>query len=305
MSEVHAMRPPALSALLVPGALVAIDAEAATEILDRCRYEHQRPLNDDRVLLFAMKMERGTWPQGRQIFFGRMDGNLYLIDGQHRLNAVTLAGRAQTFRIEVQDVTSLAELDDRYCEFDQAGGQRSPTQLSRALRLHDEEDGGLRPATAALLLRAAPMLQIGLKRLPPALRPRETRDLDCKREVALAWKPWALDYQSCLDCGITTRTGRFRRGGVFAAALVTLRYQRERALPFWREAIRNSGLTVGDPRQTLHSHFLSSKRAGTEYELAEAACHAWNAWLRDKRITMIRAIGSPLRLLGTPYLGSE
>lgn len=302
MSDISPLR---ASALLESGRSLSVDSDTAKLLLDDCPYVAQRPLNDDRVYLLADAMEQGTFMPNTQVSFARLGGRFYLVNGQHRLNAVGLARVPQSFRIEVYECRTIDEVHSLYTRFDQPGGQRSLTQVSRSLNLHDDGPGGLRPPTAALLLRAAPLLMIDLKRIAPSLRPRATRDLDRKKEVALKWKPQAIDYQACLDHGIGVRTARFRAGGVFAVALVTLRYQRERAMPFWSEACRNSGLMSGDPRHALHAHFLSSKRATSEYELAEAACNAWNAWFRNKPLTICRALGSPLRLAGTPYQDAE
>lgn len=295
-----------LSKRLPNGSAVRIDGDIARQILTECEYPRQRQLNDDRALLLASAMEQGTFLPNTQLAFCRLGSALYLVNGQHRLTAVVLSEQAQTFRIEIYECSSMADVDAAYCRFDQPGGQRSLTQVSRSLGLHDDGDdpSGLKPSTAALLLRATPLLMIGMKRIPPVQRPRHTRDLDRKKDVALTWKPWAIDYQVCLQSGISNKTARFRTGSVFAVALITLRYQNERAKPFWSHALRDSGLMEGDPRHTLHSHFLSAKKAKTEYDLAEAAAHAWNAWFSKRNITLIKTLGGPIRLAGT-YLADN
>lgn len=292
-----------LSDILEGGTALGVDGELAERLLSECPYAGQRPLNEDRALLLASAMEHGTFLPNTQISFGRMKGCYHLVNGQHRLNGVSLSGKKISFRIEVYECSSKADLDALYCRFDQPGGTRSLTQISGSLGLHDENTDGLTSATAALLLRATPLLMIDLRRIAPVNRPRNTRDLDEKRVVALSWKSQAIDYQKCLAGGLTKRTGRFRAGGVFAVALVTLRYQNERAVAFWKEAVRDNGLMSGDPRHALHAEFLSSKRATTEYDLAEKACNAWNAWFQNRHLTVCKALGSPLKILGTPYLG--
>jgi hypothetical protein len=190
--------PASLEALLVPGAALSIDKPLAERILRDCPYAQQRPLNEDRALLLGDAMEHGTFLRLTQISFGRLHGRYHLVNGQHRLTAVTLADQPQAFRIEVYDCRDTAELHALYCRFDQPGGTRTLAQVSRSLGLHDEL-GGLRPATAALLLRTVPLLMIDLRRIAPAQRPRAARDLERRKEAALAWKPWAIDYQACLE----------------------------------------------------------------------------------------------------------
>jgi hypothetical protein len=279
---------------------VTVVPDLAQRILHECAYDKQRPLNEDRALLFAEAIERGTYRKNSQLAFCRLFDRLILVDGQHRLNAVTLAGKPYPFRIEITDCETMAAVDAEYVKYDQPGGQRSLTQISKALGLHDEK---LRPITATKLMLAMPFLMTGLKRIPAAKMPRETRDLDCKKLEAILWKPWAVDYQNCLDAGVVVRTARFRTGAVFAVAMATLRYQNEKAKLFWSEAVRNSGLASDDPRHALHQYFISSRRAETAYELAEAACHAWNAFFKGRQLTFCKSVGSELRPAGTPYQG--
>lgn len=294
-----------LAQFLEAGESVEINKEIAGRILQECKYQGQRPLNEDRVLAIAELMEQHTFRPNDQISFGLLNGALYLVNGYHRLNAVEMIGVKYPFRVEVYDVATAAELDALYCTFDQPGGQRSVTQISRSLGLHDEGDSGLRPATAALLIKSCPLLMIDLRRIAPNNRPPSTRSLDAKKAAALQWKPYAIDYQSCLSAGMSARTGRYRASGVFAVALATIRHQREKAIPFWKESVRNSGLQRGDPRQTLNVEFLSAKRSAGEYELAEKACTAWNAWFRGRELVVCKVLGSPLKILGTPYNGEE
>lgn len=294
-----------LAQMLAAGESVEVGADLAGRILQECKYQGQRPLNDERVLAIAELMEQRTFRTNDQIAFGQLNGALYLVNGYHRLNAIGVAQANYPFRVEIYTVNTFAELDALYCTFDQPGGQRSLSQISKSLGLHDDFDNGLRPATAALLIRACPLLMVDLRRIAPNNRPRSTRSLDAKKATALQWKPQAIEYQICLDAGLTSRTGRYRASGVFAVALATIRHQRDKAIPFWRESIRNSGLQRGDPRHTLNVEFLSTKRSAGEYELAEKACAAWNAWFRNRELTMCKVLGAPLKLLGTPYSGDE
>lgn len=295
---------PQLTDILVNGASIMISPAAAKKILDECHYRRQRPLNEDRALLLSEAIEHGTFLQNTQLAFGRLNGRCFLVNGQHRVNAVHLSGMSQLFRIEIYECATLDHLGALYCRFDQPGGQRSLTQVAQSLGLHDEE-GGLRPATAALLLRATPVLMTDLRRVAHINRPRSSRDLDVKKDYALRWKPWALQYQSCLDQGITSRTARYRCGSVTAVALMTLRHVPEKAKEFWSNSIRNSGLLASDPRYALHSHFLTSKRAKKEFDFAEAASFAWNAWYQGRALSHCRTLGAPIRLLGTPIQGEE
>lgn len=277
-----------------------IDAALAEQIMRECHYENQRRINDDRALGLAETIERRKFRLNTQLAFARLYGRLIMINGYHRLTAVSLCRQAYPFRIEIYDCASLDDVDALYLTFDQPGGVRSLTQLGAALGLADEK---FRQGSVTWLMRAVPLLMMRLERLPPAHRPRAARDLDRRKEEALLWKPWALDYQTCLDGGILARTRRYRNAGVVAVALVTLRYQPVMAKVFWSESIRDSALEADDPRHALHLHLASARRSVHEFALAEASCNAWNAFFRNRRLTMCKMLGHPLRLLGTPFKG--
>jgi hypothetical protein len=47
----------------------------------------------------------------------------------------------------------------------------------------------------------------------------------------------------------------------------------------------------------------SQRQKRTEYDLAEAASYAWNAFYQGRPLTQCKTLGGPIRLLGTPFLG--
>lgn len=293
-------RPAFISPEYKSGDAVIVDAATAEQIMRECHYEGQRRINDDRALGLAEAIEHGTFLRNTQLAFARLHGRLILVNGYHRLTAVTLCRQALQFRIEIYDCLSMEDVDALYLRFDQPGGVRSLTQLGAALGLADDK---FRQGSVSWLMRAVPLLMMRLERVPPVKRPRATRDLDRKKEEAKLWKPWALDYQSCLDGGVTVRTSRYRNAGVVAVALMTLRYQNVMGKVFWAESIRDNALESDDPRHALHMHLATAKRSMHEYALAEACCNAWNAFFRNRRLTICKSLGYPLRILGTPLKG--
>lgn len=295
-------RPAFVSMDFSSGDSVMISADEAEQIMRECWYEKQRRINDDRALGLAEAIEHGTFLPNTQLAFARLSDRLILVNGYHRLTAVSLCKQAQAFRIEIYPCRSVSEVDALYLRFDQPGGARTLTQLGAALGLADEH---FRRSSVTWLMRAIPLLMMNLERLPALKRPRASRDMDRKKEEALRWKPWALDYQSCLDGGIAVRTTRYRNAGVVAVALATLRYQNVMAKVFWAESIRDSALESDDPRHALHLHLATAKKSVHEFALAEAACNAWNAFFRNRRLTFCRSLGHPLRVLGTPFQGDE
>lgn len=294
-----------VASLLPPGGSVLITPDLAERILAECPYAGQRPLDEERALLHAERMEHGTFLENSQIAFVAFGGRLHLVNGRHRMHAVSLAHMPYRFRVEHYSVKTAAEMDAVYCRFDQPGSTRSLAQVSKSLGLHDEHDGGLRPAMAAVMLRAIPLLMIDLRRIAPVHRPRATRDLDTKKTFAMQWKPAAILYQECLGGRRSQVPARFRNAGVVAVALATLRYQPDAAHKFWDGAIRCDGLSAGDPRQTLANDFRARNRTSHEFDLAEAASVAWNAYAQGRTLKIVKVFGGPIKIMGTPFVGDE
>lgn len=298
--------PPRLSDILKPGSSVEVAPDIAGRILLECRYQRQRPRNDEHALRLADAMVRGTFLTNTQIAFGKLNGQLFLINGQHRLTAIEISGSTHAFRIEIYPCATQHDLDERYLRFDQPGGIRSIVQLASAFNLHDDHEGGLRPPTAALLVKAMPLVMIDFKRMAVAVRPRATRDLDVKIAAAREWKPWAIEYQKALDLRSSKQAARYRQAGVFAVALATFRFQTEKARAFWGTSILNSGLDYADPRAGLHRSFLGNV-ARQQIELAEISAGAWNAFFKNRKLETPRPSNSIEggEVSGRPILGTS
>jgi hypothetical protein len=293
---------PSLSLVIVDGTRLNVDPVLAGLILTETHYAGQRPVNEQHALLLGMEMEQGTFLPDTQLAFGRRDGDLYLLNGRHRMHAVELSGRAMRFSIVVYEVNSDAELGGLYCRFDTMVRKRSSAQIIAATGLADEDSTGLGRPVAQLLYSATPLLMIAFERIHHGLRAVEVRNVDRRVQFAKAWKPAALLYQKCLDGSRGRLPSRFRSVGVAAAAFATLRYQPELGEVFWAYAIANDALHIGDPRRTLYLDLVERRaKPGTEYDLARLAATAWNAFFEKRPLKLIKVLDGPIRIAGTPF----
>jgi len=103
------------------------------------QFAGQRKLRDHHVFLLASEMERGDFVPHNAITFALLDGQRFLIDGQHRLQAVVLADVSVSMpvlEIPAHDMEAVRRL---YASIDQ-GLKRTPNDAIRALGLSDELD---------------------------------------------------------------------------------------------------------------------------------------------------------------------
>jgi len=279
--------------------LMAIDPTIAESILQGTEYLGQRPVDERHALRLAFQMEEGNFLDETQLAFGRLDHKLFLVNGRHRLHGVSLSGCTVKFRAVIYDCATRAELDKLYTRFDTAQKSRTAGHLVDALGLTDDE---LRRTTAKIIYDASPLLMVRFEKIAAWQRPVETTIVEKRIEFIRPWKPEALLYQECLDKGIWKYTTRFRKAGVVAVALATLKHQPVLAKEFWMHAIDRDGLRSGDPRLALSTELATRETAGGEHGLAYLAATAWSAFYEKRPLKLLTIRGeAPITIAGTPY----
>lgn len=275
----------------------------AERILSEAHYDGQRKTYDHHVTLLADMMRRGKWSTGSQIAFARLGDALFLVNGRHRMRAVSASLRDIEFQVLIVDVQSMEEVAGLYYHFDVATRARGTADILRAVGGLD--DHGVTKGMANALFSAAGL--IGNKLVWPSyLRdPVRARSVDHRLDTMKPWWPMAKQYEGIIEAAEHNLRSRLRRPATVAVAVLTLKYQPEKAVAFWSGVAENDGLRRGDPRHTFISDILNRVlSAGTSMQSVIVPATAWNAWFEGKTIMQIKVVGSaPPRLLGTPFDG--
>ena len=276
------------------------------------RYDHQRPLASDHVKFLTAEMKRGTFKQDTPIEFCRLDDGEWLTDGQHRLTAVVSSGQAQRFvvvRRVVDDEQSVA-LD--YTRTDK-GRRRSISDDYRALLLHEEL--GLTPTqlnkfgSAVALINNA-FMSVNQQKFHTDDRLRMLREYNdaygefleigagCSREIKV----------------------RIERSATLGVALITLRYSvlayPEKVSEFWKGAIWDDGLRVGDARKAANRHLLDTGMIGGAQGIARklatpayssrVLARCFNAWVLGRTLQkppdVTGEVKEPINIKGSPFV---
>lgn len=288
-----------LSELLVDG-LVTITPELAHRIIQTGKFERQRPVRGKHVDALAAQMRRREWTLGTQIHFGRTpDGELHLVNGQHRMHAIIKADAAIQFQVLVTDVATEKELIRLYRRHDRLVAARTVTDALAAEGIMQQH--GLRNEIANGIFSAVLLLDSGFRSVRRYADAYATRSDEQRLRLAEEWWSFGVTFQELIEAAPANPMKRYLKGsGTMAAALATVRYQPEIADIFWRGLAENDGLARNDPR-AAYIRYIYTNKSKSELEAAKAAAAAWNAAYDGRTLEGIRIGDGQVLILGTPF----
>lgn len=279
-----------------------IDAALAARILEEACYERQRPLRTDQLKLLASKMTRRVFHPSSTISFGLLKGRLYLINGQHRMSAVAETGLAQSFHVAVEPVETEAALHALYWTYDRGVANRSPHDVLTAAGV--AEKVGLTRTMASATYNAMPLIINRFQRPRYQTDPVGARCDDARLKAAAQWWGVASQYEALASNAYGPLLRKLKNPQVVAVALVTLRYQPEKAAAFWEGIAKNDGLRLGDARKALVDTLMGDSHNGSAMRLAGLTSVAWNKWFAGDGVRILRFFSeSHIRIAGTPFGG--
>lgn len=288
---------------------MAVGPDLARHWLDTAHYQGQRRLTDGRVRLYQTEMSKGLWRLSELRFARLPDGQLFLMNGYTRLTAIVGSGIEAPFSIVVVDVRDMREVAAEYATLD-AHRVRQTKDLLRGYNL--ESELGFNLGDQERVARTAGILASGFGRSGSL---RFARTIQFRLSYLLEWAPPARVLFGAIHTGHSPDPVTIRIGNapIFAVALVTARFQPDRAATFWGAVAANDGLRRGQPDWILRD-FLARLSTATvrEYpgmERRVAAC--WNAFMEERAMAFVAAKAgedgewAPIKLLGTPYDGRQ
>ncbi|HEY1878460.1 MAG TPA: hypothetical protein VGG68_00860 [Caulobacteraceae bacterium] len=290
---------PPLETIIHVGRMV-IDAELARRILNERVYMRQRRRTQQDTALWVALLERGDFEPDRQIWFGLLDGQLHLLDGQHRLAGVEASGIAAAFQVMIRPVADRDGLHVAYTHFDRAGRPRSLAEMINALGLAEQYN--LSRTMTREVWRAGVLIHFKFDLPHHLLDPVAFRDDDVR--LSFAEPHWATAhlYETIIKSAPAKVKRRLNSAQVLAVALITLEQQYPTAYKFWKGIGDNDGLYKGDPRHTFLTWVSEHMFERTGHTGAMAASLAWNAFFEDRELTTIR-VGAAfgVRIAGTTF----
>jgi hypothetical protein len=246
-----------------------ITPEFALDLLKRL-HPNQRRLRRDHVEALTRAMNAGTFRWNGETY--KLDSDLRVIDGQHRLAAIASSGvtHRHALIVTINDDTAISSID-----------QGRPRTLSDVMRTSGQKDLPA-PVTSAILIDHCNFA---------------------------GWRQLQREYQISIVEGFTLRDSltklyRIRQGrklataGSLAAAARVLRGNHDDGMAFFTSVFTMNPIIYGEQAPVVHllyswlnSPERSRRGAGTEDGIQEAAfkcLRAWNAWRRGERLSVLR-----------------
>ena len=271
-------------------------------------YEHQRDLDKTHVAFLASEMRSGNFTDSK-IDVGVLNGSeRRLINGQHTLNAIVESGVSLDLSVIEHYAQNQDDLARLYETFD-TQRRRNYVDSMRVYTLADELS---LTETAVGYLAAALVWARSNFGIDGKMRKFIT--FKDRREWSRLWK-WEMHavLEAITPCESRIRTTLLKQS-VLSVALITMRYQPDKAFAFWRQVAWQDGLKQYDPRQTLLKYLASTARSH-QYdvekikatEISRAVALAWNAYMSDRvwRYVLVRDKDKLMTLSGTPYTGNQ
>lgn len=278
---------------------VEVSRKIALSILEQYNYQGQRPRNQKHVAVLAEAMRRNEFREFTPIDFAVLNDTPHLVNGQHTLQAVSDVNKSIWLSFKFQKVNSAQDIEDIYSKFD-IGRTRSMRdvmgtigeELSLSVKERDALGGAVGWINRGLRPMHGHMNAVALY---------ESRDFELKKSLMRAWSSEASTFFRCIDAAPGFNKNLFYRSAVLAVALITIRYDKERAVNFWAEAAIDDGLRNGDPRKAL-INWLRNNPCGKAINMQHrAAIACWNAWFKEKSLVKVYPNSDvSLKILGTP-----
>jgi hypothetical protein len=267
-------------------------------------FDRQRALRDHHVILLAEEMEAGSFIPHSFVVFAELDGKRYLIDGQHRLKAISLYGRPVIMPVMRKAASSMKQIEEWYASIDQ-GLRRTAHDAIRAQGLSGEL--GLSETHAGRLSGAVRLIASEFIDMTAGVgkdkhvRMRGARSNALVSELLRRWAPEARTYFELVHGGETANMYLFLRAPVIACALLTIRHKPDKAREFWSGMARDDGLRAHDPRKRF-LHWLRNGKRIRPGTAARGFAVAWRAYLDDRELQLIRIVdqSKPVEIEGVP-----
>lgn len=287
--------------------VVNVAPGTAKRILAELNFPGQRGIDSRRVYGHAHAIVKGDWIESYPIHFAALpDGRIWLVDGQHRLTAISESSAPVPTTIRIVDMDSEKDARIFYAGFDGKGSVRTNTQILDAVGI--AEALGLSNRMARAVYEAAPLLMNGLEPIAGSMKMKGRPDifLQSNRMATVnEWAKQAKEYELITKNAGRNLYERLKKTGPVSVGLYTLRHQPARAIEFWTGVANNDGLRKGDPRHTLIQDLLMRDiGAGSVRQRVQQSALAWNAFCEKRDLKIIKCVvGAQITLWGTPLNG--
>lgn len=273
--------------------LVTVTPHMARILRDKWAFERQRNISSSNVRRLAAEMRAGNFTQGTQIYFAEMpNGHLYILNGNHTLEAIVEAGVPQILTFTTQRVKDIEEAGKIYAVFD----------IHKARTWMDSLRGAGLEGTVPMPSKVLAAINV----IDNDFDQTSSKDRGSRIERFKTLE----DYRESVELLTAAMHGApvhatklLKRAVVMGVALETIKHQPTSGIEFWGRLAKDSGLKDGDPERSLLNWLRNNNSAGQagRAETARACALAWNAFFKGRELFVCKPnqMGQFI-ILGTP-----
>lgn len=280
----------------------------AEDALDGCAYDQQRLISQRHIDDYVSQMKNGDFLQYLQIVFGQVSGNpdkYYLLDGQHRLWAISISGLAQYMTVTVLEFPTEHQMHDTYRRMDVSDKPRRARYIMQTVPglsgvIKNEK-------VLAGAYAAAPIIGNGLKFSVSSQVPPELISPHGRLRVLEPLKPQIVGYNGIIGSDPhTVAKKKMAAAAVTAVALILLADQPAKGEQFLRQAAVGDELPDGHPSRRLWEALAGKVKQQVStrkpQELLELTASLWNRYQAgDTNVQTLRNNFPSWGLIGTRF----
>lgn len=287
----------------------SLSPEKAAEYF-RYNYAHNRRLRQHHVEYLLNEMKSGRFMPTAEIHLMYRNGEPVLVNGQHTCAAIAKFGKPVTVTVRKTIVKEPGQIAMAYAFGHDTGLRRTFNDAMGAYNI--AEQTGLTDKQVETVSSALRHIMNDF-----VLKPNSGGGTIKKSPADLVDYIYAWSANAKILFSVTAEVNKSlsnltRKRGVVSIGLLTIHYQRDKAIDFWQGIVRPDGLLYADARMTARRYIEMSKgQPGTNgitaARLSRQLASCWNAFYRGELLSKAQVADetSKVKLLGTPYNGKQ
>lgn len=277
--------------------VVSVTPEMARNLRQACHFERQRQISEGNVLRLESEIKNDRFVPGTQVYFCVLpDKTMYIVNGNHTLEAVAKSGRTTVLTFTYHRVETLEDVARVYATFD---NHKARTWMDTYRAVGFDESVPMVNKIGS----AVGFIMSGFRY--DTWKPNEAMSSRLARVDQVArYSEEASLLKGAIGGSPKMNLKAITRAPIVAVALETLKYQPSSAVEFWHAVASDEGLSTGDPAKALLRYLQKTGGPSRTYwpELARGCALAWNAHFEGRPLKVIKPGKMPrFRLSGTPW----
>lgn len=285
---------------------VRISPSDARALLE-CNFDGQRSIDKQSLARYREEIKAGRFDGGEPIRFCRYEGRLYLVNGQHRLLALSGMITGMEFVVVVTRAESIREVAEIYSTIDRGRG-RSIAEVMRSLGVHHRI--GVSATKAALASAALLILESAREGKLIYGYDAQARSAQAREALLERHGDAVQGFFMAIEGASPAIMKRLSRRQVMAVGFATFETpaSSDKALEFWSGVAQDDGLRKTDPRKMLLRFLEDNPARGTAPifgRLGHGVAVCWNAWVDGRELQIVKVYDetSPVKLKLTSMRG--